>query len=533
MKFFLTLMFILSGMLWLNIPAWADDEDEDKKDNTKLENDFNSQGCKGSANAEAICGDAGYTEEDAKKQDKSPKTDSADTTAGGGDQGTSTTTQDVKAQGATFAQEEGNNPVTGCWTAPAKTEECCADPTTCLGSEALSTLEQVNTAVTMAGPGVASALTGFGKDMSGMCSTIQKLAGAGAALSLASSSRCKAQIGLCNSTCDKEIKQKCTMYWMQKRSCVAGIPENQFESARNDARDIIRAENNKSSCKRQRAKVKDWGEKMGQMLNSALSAELCKRQAGLIKSKKECKAAGREWKDGECLPPKPDVRIAQCEGAGGTWNKKTEKCTRPTPPPVVANIEDPSITPPTPNIIAPDSEKAPSDTINQEDPDNNTTPGGGGGDIRKNKAQNNKKNKIGMPLDSTDDFLEGEGASSGGFAGGSNNSSGSQGGMRGFFRRGGKGYGGRRKGNKEDKDPNNYKMGGGGFGGYAGGGRGGRGGGDFANLKLSKKQLDEIAKKKGAMRKINSQGFGGAHENIFARITRRFKALCQKDIDCR
>ena len=262
----------------------------------------------------------------------------------------------------------------------------------------------------MAVPGVASALTGFGKDMSGMCSTIQKLAGAGAALSLASSSRCKAQIGLCNSTCDKEIKNHCATYFTAKNACetfksscvtFASSPfckesPPQYErtfasSARTPAEQIIKARNNKSSCKRQRAKVKDWGEKMGQMLNSALSAELCKRQAGLIKSKKECKAAGREWKDGECLPPKPDVRIAQCEGAGGTWNKKTEKCTRPTPPPVVANIEDPSITPPTPNIIAPDSEKAPSDTINQEDPDNNTTPGGGGGDIRKTKLKTTKK----------------------------------------------------------------------------------------------------------------------------------------------
>ena len=82
MKFFLTLVFILSGMLWLNIPAWADDEDEDKKDNTKLENKFDPEGCHGSATAEEICG----PQENYVKKDKegTPNTGSTDTTAGGG-----------------------------------------------------------------------------------------------------------------------------------------------------------------------------------------------------------------------------------------------------------------------------------------------------------------------------------------------------------------------------------------------------------------------------------------------------------------
>ena len=546
-----TLLFLLvvSFGVGFSPGTWANDAGKKTDEGDDIENEFRAEGCIGSAEAEEKCGwkEDKEFKSDKESQDKLAKLEK--------EQDLCSSTEDraeycSNLLNTFFKPEEGAKKNTGCWDAPEETTLCCSNPTTCLGGDSLATLEQVNNVVTVAGPGVASALTGFGQDMSGMCKTIQQLAGAGAGLAAAAATKCKASIASCNSSCDKELKKQCKLYELAKKNCQIGedfcnltppaadsckttkaYPP--FKKAETHAKNIIRAKKNKSTCRMQSAKATDWGSKMGQMLNSGLSAELCIRQASLTKDKKACEAAGWTWKDGECVEPEPDVRIAQCESAGGTWNTATQKCKPPasTPGPITVTDTTPTTSPPLGNPPSPDPEIAPMDTIiNPDAEDGDSTESGGGGDT----ARNNKT-KIGTPEESEDDPWDVSGG-----ADGTGSASGLTGGQSGSlfgssFGRGGRGYGRRRGKNRGDKDKNNYKMGGGGFSGYAGGGRGsdGDGDGDYAHLKLSKKQLDEIEKKQGAMRKTASEGFGGAHENIFERITRRFKALCQKDLDCR
>ena len=75
----------------------------------------------------------------------------------------------------------------------------------------------MNNIVTQVGPGLATMLQGFGKDMSGMCEAMQGLAGSGASLSLAASVKCKGSISSCNTACDFQIGQQCTQYKVVKR----------------------------------------------------------------------------------------------------------------------------------------------------------------------------------------------------------------------------------------------------------------------------------------------------------------------------
>ena len=469
-----------------------------------------TENCAEDPKTEKIC--AKFSDE---KNTEPASVDNVALQGGGGDDTTSagSTTAGVGAT-STVGEPNGDSPK-NCGPALLETETCCEDPTTCLGGQSLATLEQVNNVVTMVGPGAGSMLTGFGKDMSGMCKMIQGLAGSGAALALAAKLKCTAKIASCKGICNNEIKKLCEEYKSAKKPCNSTTFSTKVQ-------EICRADKNKHLCKRQSAKAKDWGTKMGQMANSALSAELCKRQAGLVRDKEACKKAGGTWKDGECIPPEKDQRPDQCEKTGGTWDPKTEKCTPKTPTQAITATETTLGGPPTSGPLGSEAETAPEDTITEE---NNPDGRGGGGDSNNTAGRNG----IDIPGTSENDYFgTGGGNSTSANSGLSASGSGGKG-FRGFGR-GGRGFK-RNKGKKDDEDPNNYNMKGG-FSGYAGAGRGGGDDEDFANLKLSKKKLDELEKKKGAMRKTASEGLGGAHENIFERITRRFKALCQKDIDC-
>ena len=74
-------------------------------------------------------------------------------------------------------------------------------------------------------------------------------------------------------------------------------------------------------------------------------------------------------------------------------------------------------------------------------------------------------------------------------------------------------------------------AGGGGFGGYGGSGRK-KGAGKLA---LSKKQIKKRKKEQGAKRTLPEMkdGLGGAHHDIFERITKRFTHLCKNKMSCR
>ena len=164
-----------------------------------------------------------------------------------------------------------------------------------------------------------------------------------------------------------------------------------------------------------------------------------------------------------------------------------------------------------------------------------TNDGMGGGDGNQRKPSGNPLSGMGLP--NAEEFER-----SGGTAGGTDSASGATdssasggGGGGGFF----SGlFGGGRKGKSKGKgimheDEGGATMkgaGGGGFGGYGGGGRKGRG-----KLALSKKQIKKLKKEKGAQRTLSKmkEGFGGAHHDIFERITKRFTHLCKNKMNCR
>ena len=260
-----------------------------------------------------------------------------------------------------------------CRMGISNAETCCADPTTCLGGVALSTFQQVNTAVTMMGSGIGSMVTGLGKDMSGMCQTIQQLSAAGAGLSLSASLKCKAKISSCNSACDKEIKTNCQKYKTIKKSCPSTPPN--FWLAQPIAQEIARLYKNKQKCDLQNAKVADWGDKMGQMLSTVLSAQMCKKQSGLIRDQEECKAIKGKWINGSCEDVE-GLKVAQCEKSGGTWIKKTGKCRRKPTVTTDKNLSGPSPS----NLLSPSPETAPSDTVNPASNNKKPDGSGGGGD---------------------------------------------------------------------------------------------------------------------------------------------------------
>ncbi len=169
---------------------------------------------------------------------------------------------------------------------------------------------------------------------------------------------------------------------------------------------------------------------------------------------------------------------------------------------------------------------APTDDMESEMAITNDGMGGGSG---KQRELSSDPLSAGMGLPNTEEF-ERSGGTDG--ASGATDSSASGGGgfFSGLFGRGRKG---KSKGKVTDIDENGATIkgsGGGGFGGYGGGGRRGRG-----KLALSKKQIKKLTKEKGAQRTLSKmkEGFGGAHHDIFERITKRFTHLCKNKMNCR
>ena len=185
--------------------------------------------------------------------------------------------------------------------------ECCSDPTTCLGGDALSSFENINNTVSTAGPAAAMAIQSLDgkKDMSGMCEAMQGLAGGGAALSLVASQKCKGAISSCRSSCDNAIKRACNTYINAKKVCLDAITstnpqkknaaEVEFQSTAEPAsEEIYRHERVKLECVAQTAKSEEVLDSMSQLITSALSAEMCKQQGRLIRNKEECKKSRRQ-----------------------------------------------------------------------------------------------------------------------------------------------------------------------------------------------------------------------------------------------
>ena len=259
---------------------------------------------------------------------------------------------------------------------------CCADPTTCLGGEALSTFNEINNIVTQVGPGLASMLQGFGKDMSRMCETMQGLAASGASVALAASTRCKVSISSCRSNCDYQIKKvECEKYKNQANTCrttkaqcshpmhaqmCKKQEENRFQTEVLPIfKQVQRHEETQLSCLAQKEKAKDISNNIAQMANSAISSELCKQQARHTEDKESCeKKEGHKWVDGECQPP--------------------EEEEKPTDTVAFDTKTGDQIISHSPGSLGTPTVESPLKATTEEDPNGNgkTSGGGGGGNIQ-------------------------------------------------------------------------------------------------------------------------------------------------------
>ena len=408
--------------------------------------------------------------------------------------------------------------------------KCCGDPTTCLGGEALSTLNEINNITTQVAPGLASMLQGFGKDMSNMYETLQGLAAAGASVALAASTKCKASISSCNNACDRQIKEvECKKYTSAKQTCTTtkstcmpkpsciNTTQTQFQTqVLPIAKQVNRHEETQASCLAQKAKAKDISKTIPQMANSAISAELCKQQARQAQNKESCeKQEGHTWRDGKCHPPEEEEKPTVAFDIQSGKN--------------VISHSSGSLGTPTVESPIPESEKE-----GNTDGDGRTSGGGGGG---------NTQTTGGSPLDDIDmpdsssslysDNSEEETDTNTDTSTGKGRYAGLGSRSFGGYGRGGRYDGKKRKPYSSSSKDNNLSMGGGGFGGYGGGGFGSRGSGSSqASLGLSQKKLKEIEAKKGAKRATAGEGGGGAHQSIFERVTKRFQILCQDKLDC-
>ena len=391
---------------------------------------------------------------------------------------------------------------------------CCSDPAHCLGGDALSSFQDVNSVVTKAGPGLAMAMQGMGKDMYKLCQAMQGLAGTGASLSMVAKSTCSKAVSSCESACDYDKQQACEKYRTAKTNC-SQIPTTQRSGQANTfdtealaiCNKIKQLEATKTTCTTQRAKAKDLGENVGEMANSALSAELCKQQTQI--PKKQCLKNGGKWVDMECIMPEEEEEerpeTVALRGSDGT----------PIPQHTGAQMG-----------ISSESPSGDSQGKSSSNSDGNPDSGGGG-----NPGGPKPVSPLGLPGLAADTGLDSDSDSSTGTGPGRSGISGSSG-LAGLG--GGAGFSPykRNQNNEEEEDDDDaLSMGGGGFAGYGGGGGFGDGNA-YASLGLSKKKLDELKKKKGAKRVTASEA-KGTHQNIFERISKRFQSLCQSKLDCR
>ncbi len=432
-----------------------------------------------------------------------------------------------------------------CMAANIKAMECCQDPTSCLGGEALSTLKSINDIATTLGPGLASAAQGFGKDMAELCKTMQMMAAGGATVSLSASQNCKGSISSCKSTCDSEIAQVCTKYKTAKTNCEKlpnpPVPTETVEQKQEKekkfkteatplVKQICQLRKEKANCASQKTNSDAMMQNISQMANSAISSEMCKMQAGIINDQKECKEAGGKWINNDCKFQKD-----KCEEQGGEWNPETKTCKPKKRDIVELTVPDPS-TPTTDKGVggtpktqeAPDIAENPKDQKTEEDDEPKPNPGnlGSGG------REEHPFDSPGIDLPGGDGAdLDWESADTSQQDKNPKSSGRTYSGFGGSGFRANPGNFKRKKYDKENED-GNLSMGGGGFSGYGGGGNEDESEGDYANLGLSKKKLKELKDKEGVKR-VPATSAGGAHQNIFERISKRFQSLCKNKLDCR
>ncbi len=514
---------------------------------------FATTPCEGNANVESVCGLS--KDPDKKLHRKNLEGQSLNsnhqvvtpgtepTSVGGNIEPDLVGGWDFKDKDSSYSNHDEKN--VDCESQKSTAETCCTDPTTCLGGTALSTMQNMNTVISQVGPAFATGAQGFGKDMSGMCETLQMMAGTGAGLSMAASGKCSMAISACKKTCNNKIAERCKAYLEAKNFCLetAHISSSVIkfkETAETIGSEIKNLKQSINHCTAQKGKSDQMMQNMTSLMTSAINAQMCKWQAKAMRTEKECKKDGGHWKNKECIMPEDT-----CKDKGGEWNPETKKCIprtiaelNPTPPPTPPPINNNQHTQNEPTMTTENAQKE--ETSNNDDDDD-------GNDTAKKEKEKEKEKEVGggeQEEVSNNSRINMPGSSDGGTdavdTSNVNNPSGNKAGSRSSgkkfsnFGRGGfrRGYGRFKRKGRGGGEDSSLSMGGGGFAGYGGRGGSNESGNGYANLGLSKKKLKELKEKKGVTR-VSASEAGGAHQNIFERITKRFQSLCKNKLNCR
>ncbi len=356
-----------------------------------------------------------------------------------------------------------------CKTSYKDAKTCCGDPMTCLGSSSLETIQTINQIASTVGTAIGPAFSG--KDSKEICSLVQYMSGAGAGIAFTARFKCFSSISSCQDDCKAEKEKKCKEYRDAKTICTQATVKTFETKSKTLVKDIDEIENKKITCISLKANTKHLEKNALQFINSAVFATLCKVSAGLEEDK-------------------PDNSPETLLGGGNPMGE--EKGLTPT---VDGSAE------------------------NESNDETNPDLEGGGG-----RFPADRERDIPLNLGKTTSNYGGKLAdtpSANQLQNGKNTSFGSNPWM---------GRGKRtRENNREDEFENSENSssmgGGGGFGGYGGGKYKSK----YSSLALSAKKLKALEKQQGIKRKSASLGIGsGIHQNIFERITRRFKYLCQK-----
>ena len=424
---------------------------------------------------------------------------------------------------------DANNEVVQCEEASEQASRCCEDPSTCLGSF-VGTFHTISKTVGIVTAGVGTLASSLGKDIGSTCEFLQDLLLSTATLSVVASVKCKTRINKCNSTCENNIKEACHTFKTLQTKCVtaaalplgANLAQNEFNAEIKNLgleRKISNWKERQKNCKDYRAFGEVFATDLAQMLGAAVGAEICKAQSADIRDEKECENQKGNWSGGDCILPQDT-----CKERGGSWNAEEEECDFPTSnggqeeeeednPGLRGNDTLDINLPAQSSPIVTEAEDIPEDEREDSyDPDN---VGSGG----KEEASN----PIGLSQNSNDEEEEDGDTPPPSLA----EAGGSGGGGRFLGRRGSTRYPNKNYSYDDDDDQSFSGDGGGGFGGYGSGGA--------RNKENSRARSKRIAKNKNSKNKpvkMKAAGFTSKHQNIFERVTKRFKKLCKEDIKC-
>ena len=401
-----------------------------------------------------------------------------------------------------------------CQSSKQEAQKCCGHRASeCLEGESLSLFRKIQThPYVQLGAGLGIAATAF-IGMSELCAGARDLMNLGNAVANSYSNNCASSLQACDSTCKDEIETTCSRWhsWKTTNGTSAGcLKQTPITCTCQDVKQI-RSSLNRLLSKQQ--ECSDLNQKPSQFANgghqlflSETMSEACRLQA----------SGGKNGTDLQtyCVGPDCDKKTTDTE------------CTDPN------GCDDPE-EPPTPpsgppggmfSAGSPIPQWSNKQTKKTDDTDTDSGLGGAGSDQRRRQrtslTQSGKK--IDLPGTANTSSLNGEeGTLSSELPGESGQTTSGRG-----FRDSTSSNNNNLQNSGQEEEEEESGIGSGGFKGYARG----RKGKSKDPLKLGKEKLKKLAKKQEPKRKLTGldHSDGGAHENIFERISKRYQSSCEK-----